>query len=189
MKRLLITLTIILCVCMASPAIPAEVPQSRTYKVFLHKSLDTGVSTAQGETVPTVGTGVSLVVLSGHGKARSSGTYEIDTRGMHGSWTFQLSEVSPSQAALAAGDYSGATFTLWARTTIDTDMWNSGNTYVIFDEVALSGDTTIAVDITPSSLWGGTSVFAARAMRLELYNPGKIAFDGLTGTLYFQPWR
>jgi len=164
---------------------------AKIYKVYLHPSLNTGVTTSYNQTDPDSGVTV-LVLDDGRGFARGNNKSVIDTRDMYGSWAFQMSGITPGQAAIGRGsaNYSGVTFELWARTTIDTDMWDSGTTFPIFDKTAINSSTTPQIRNFPSSSdYTGTSTFAARAMRLELFLSGITPMDGLTGTLLFLPWR
>lgn len=188
MKRLLFIITAFICIGISSSVYASG---SKTYNVYLHPSLDTGVSTSYNQTDPN--SGVSYLILEGAGHSRADGTYIIDTKDMYGSWAFQLSNVSPCQAALARGsdDYSGVTFALWLRRTLDTNMWNTGTTLQVFasNTAISSGTTPIPVDISPNPLWSGASTFVAKAARLELFLSGTTPLDGLTGTLFFQPWK
>jgi len=186
MKKLTMFLFLMVFFVMPFPA--NAIYTAKIYTVYLHPSLDTGVTTSFSRTDPT--SGASVLVLDGHGFTRGGNASVIDTRDMYGSWVFQMSGLTPCQAAVGSGNYSGVTFAVWMRTTLDTNMWDSGITYEIFDGTALSSSATpIPVDISPNSLWSGASTFTARAARLELFLSGITPMDGLTGTLHFLPWR
>lgn len=148
MKKLIIFIIVSLAVIFLVPPVQAK---SKTWVLYLHKDISTGITTAQNG-------GVSTMVVEGQGMPRNKGLTTIHgLDALEGSaWVVQVDDITVCdtqiQAALAgSSNYSGATFTLRYKESIidNANHWDKAQTIDVFTGTALSGDSRLQTQIYP----------------------------------------
>jgi len=115
------------------------------YTLYLSSTLDTGVT--------TVASGTSTPVVAGGGYARADGgtiIHDLDKLGL-ATCVFQIQDIAASQGRVAAGGYSGTTFTVryWESAVSGTTYSAKAQRVNIVSDLALSGNTLYQVPFYP----------------------------------------
>jgi len=141
MKKLLFVLIFLLI------GVPAHA-KSRTWYLYLNNDLTTGVT--------TVASGTSTMIVEGQGVNRSQGTTMLQDLQFtnSGTWAVQIDDVTLSQGALSAGNWSGATFTLRYKESMYTSANHLSGASVtnVFNGTAISGATRQQQEISPVAM-------------------------------------